>query len=295
MFEKVLFPTNFSVYSQKIFNYISEIPGIKEIILLHVVDATDHSIIGVTHRKQIENARIFLAEKKVFLENFDLKVQTIVNIIVSARKDGSISTNILDTAERENVSLIIMDARRKSLIRELFLRSIPLYVMRAAKTNVLIMHLDPMESHAGTTDQKTCFRIFSKVLVPTNFSKHASDALSFVQSIKGIEKVILLHVVTDDDSEEKIDNAVKESMGRLENISEEIAGSGFFVTHHVRVGDPAKMIMSVAEEEDVSLIAISRHGKSWFENSEIGSTAYAVAHMAKKPVLIIRENKTVQT
>jgi len=155
--------------------------------------------------------------------------------------------------------------------------------------------LDPMESHAGTTDQKTCFRIFSKVLVPTNFSKHASDALSFVQSIKGIEKVILLHVVTDDDSEEKIDNAVKESMGRLESISEEIAGSGFFVTHHVRVGDPAKIIMSVAEEEDVSLIAISRHGKNWFENSEIGSTAYAVAHMAKKPVLIIRENKTVQT
>jgi nucleotide-binding universal stress UspA family protein len=294
MFEKVLFPTDFSVYSQKIFRDIGEIPGIKEIILLHIVDATDHSIIGVTHRQQIENARILLAEKKAFLETFDLKVQTIVKMIISARDEGSILTNILDTADRENVSLIIMGIRRKSLIQDLFLSSISSDVLREAKTNVLIMHSDPMECHAGTADQKSCSRIFSNVLVPTDFSQHASDALSFVESIKGIEKVILLHVVTNDDREEEIDNAVKESMGRLKNISKEIAGSGFVVTHHVRVGDPTDMILSVAEDDDVSLIAISPRGKNLFEDSVIGSTAFAVAHMARKPVLIIRENTTVQ-
>ncbi len=40
MFKKVLIPLDFSGYSQKILDRIREIPGVKEIVLLHVVDAT---------------------------------------------------------------------------------------------------------------------------------------------------------------------------------------------------------------------------------------------------------------
>ena len=40
MFEKVLVALDFSVYSQKILDRITEIPGIQEVVLLHVVDAT---------------------------------------------------------------------------------------------------------------------------------------------------------------------------------------------------------------------------------------------------------------
>jgi hypothetical protein len=38
MFEKVLVALDFSVYSQKILDRISEIPGIQEVILVHIVD-----------------------------------------------------------------------------------------------------------------------------------------------------------------------------------------------------------------------------------------------------------------
>jgi len=295
MFEKVLFPTDFSVYSQKIFHYISEIPGIQEIILLHVVDATDHSIIGVTHTLQLENAKILMAEKKEILESLGLKVQTKINLIISGRQECTISTNILETAEKENVSLIILGARGKSLIHDLFLGSISSYVVRDAKMNVLIMRGYLIECHAGTTDEKARPRIFSKVLLPLDFSRHAGGAVSFIQSIQGIEEIVPLHVVTDSRRKDEIDEAVKESHKNLEEISKELAGAGFLVTHHVRVGDPTEMILSVAEEDDVSLIAMSPHGKNWFEDAVIGSTAFAVANTAKKPVLIIRENKGVQS
>jgi len=43
MFEKVLFPTDFSEYAQKTLECIGDIPGIKRIVLLHVVDATHPS------------------------------------------------------------------------------------------------------------------------------------------------------------------------------------------------------------------------------------------------------------
>ncbi|MCX6690503.1 MAG: universal stress protein, partial [Methanoregula sp.] len=294
MFKKVLFPTDFSVYSQKIFHYIKEIPGIQEIILLHVVDATDHSIIGVSHNLELENAKILMEEKKEYLLHLGLKVQTLVNMLISGRQEGTISTNILETAKIENVSLIIIGARGKNLIHDLFLGSISSDVVRDAKTNVLIMRGYPMESPAGTPGEKTRPRIFSKLLLPLDFSRHAGDALSFVRGIQGIEEIILLHVVTDSGNKDEIDDTVNKSHTHLEEISKGLDGTGFLVTHHVRVGDPTEMILSVAEEDDVSLIAMSPHGKSWFEDSIIGSTAFAVANTAKKPVLIIRENKGVQ-
>ncbi|GAB6284425.1 MAG: universal stress protein [Methanoregula sp.] len=290
MFKKVLFPTDLSVASQKIFHHIIHIPGIQEIILLHIVDATDHSIIGLSHSEQLENAKILLAEKQAFLETFDLKVRIIVKMIVSFRDEGSITTTILDIANTENVSLIIMGVRRKSILRDLFLPSISSEVLRSAQTNVLIIHPDTMEhlrAKAGHTDSH---RIFSHILVPTDFSRHASEALAFVRTIQGIEHVILLHVVTGENGKEPADQAAKESGEKLETLSRELAGSGFTVRHHVRAGDPTAMILSMSEEEDVSLIAMSPHGKSWFEDAVIGSTAFAVAHMATKPVLVIREH-----
>ncbi len=271
MFKKVLFPTDFSVYSQKIFHHIKEIPGIQEIILLHVVDATDHSIIGVSHNLELENAKILMEEKKEYLLHLGLKVQTLVNMLISGRQEGTISSNILETAEKENVSLIIIGARGRSLIHDLFLGSISSDVVRDAKMNVLIMRGDPMESHAGTPGEEACPRIFSKLLLPLDFSRHAGDALSFVQGIHGIEEIVLLHVVTDSGNKDELDEAVNKSHKMLEEISKGLAGTGVLVTHHVRVGDPTKMILSVAEEDDISLIAMSPHGKNWFEDAVMGA------------------------
>ena len=64
MFEKVLFPTDFSGYAQKTFECIGEIPGVKEVVLQHVVDAVYLSKRGQALDPYIENARIFLEEEK---------------------------------------------------------------------------------------------------------------------------------------------------------------------------------------------------------------------------------------
>jgi nucleotide-binding universal stress UspA family protein len=47
-------------------------------------------------------------------------------------------------------------------------------------------------------------------------------------------------------------------------------------------------ITKIADEEDVSVIWMSSHGRGWFRELLLGSTAYTVAMNAKKPVLIIR-------
>src|SRR4030067_2854092 len=107
MFEKVLFPTDFSEYAQKMLECIGEIPGIKEVVLLHIVDATHPSKRGWTHGPHIENARILMEEKKEYLESIGLKVKGKVEVITI----GEVYQKILENAEKKKHSLLLMGAR----------------------------------------------------------------------------------------------------------------------------------------------------------------------------------------
>ncbi len=100
MFEKVLFPTDFSEYAQKTLDCIGEIPGIKEVVLLHVVDAAHLSRRGLAQGSYIENANIRLEEQKKRLESLGLKVKTKIEVIT----EGDISNAILENVNKEKGS-----------------------------------------------------------------------------------------------------------------------------------------------------------------------------------------------
>ncbi len=284
MFEKVLFPTDFSEYAQKTLECIGEIPGIKEVVLLHIVDATHPSKRGWTHGQHIENARILMEEKKEFLENLGLNVKTKVDVIT----DGDVSSEILEFAHKEKVSLIVMGARGRGLIKGLLLGSVSTNVLRGANTDVLIMRHKLAEGLEGKTFEKFCSMILSKVLYPTDFSESSLEALAFVKDLKGIEELVLMHVVSKGETHEEIEAYVKEAKKKLEDIGKDISKAGIKVKTHVHVGSPIEGVISMAEEEDASLVAMSSPGRSWFKELLVGSTTCAVARRAKRPVLVIR-------
>ncbi len=284
MFEKVLFPTDFSEYAQKTLECIGEIPGVKELVLLHIVDATHPSKRGWTHGPHIENAKILMEEKKEYLKSLGLKVKTKVDVIT----EGEVYREILENADKEKVSLIVMGARGKSPIKELLLGSVSTNVLRYAKTHLLIMRYKLAEGLEGEKYEKFCPLIFSKVLFPTDFSEPAGEAISFVKDIKGIEEIILLNVVSKGETEEEIEENVNEAKKKLGDIKEELSGAGFKVKCHVRVGSPIEEIISTAEDDDVSLIAMSKRGKGWLKELLIGSTTCAVARRANRPILVVR-------
>jgi nucleotide-binding universal stress UspA family protein len=287
MFEKVLFPTDFSEYAHKTLECIGEIPGIKELMLLHIVDATYPSKRGWTHGPHIENAKILMEEKKEYLESIGLKVKVKVEVITV----GEVYRTILENAEKEEVSLIVMGARGKSQIKDLLLGSTSTDVVRRAKTNLLIMRYKLAEGLEGNKYEKFCPLIFSKVLLPTDFSEPAGQAISTVKDIKGVEDLVLLNVVSKGETEEEIEENVNEASKKLNDIKEEI-GEGFNVKCHVRVGNPIEEIISTSEDDDVSLIAMSTHGKGWLRELLVGSTTCAVVRRSNRPVLVVRSHKT---
>jgi nucleotide-binding universal stress UspA family protein len=291
MFEKVLVALDFSPYSQKILDRVPEIPGIQDVVLLHVVDATRPSRLGWTHGPHIENTKLLMAEKKEALENLGLKVRINVDVIVNAITQGTIAQAILEIAETEDVSLIIVGARGINPIQELLLGSVSSTVVRDAGTNVLVMRPDHV-SDAGPAAHRT---LFSNVLVPTDFSRPADDVISVLKTLEGMENIELLHVVSRAETQTEIDECITNAKARLAALQKDLAGAGITANPHIRVGDPSEMILSVAEEEGVSLIALNAYGTDWLRNLVLGSTTFTVVRRTKKPVLIVRTFKKNET
>jgi nucleotide-binding universal stress UspA family protein len=288
MFEKVLVALDFSPHSQKILDHIDEIPGIQEVMLLHVVDASHPSRKGWTHGPHIENAKILMAEKKKALEKLGLHVRITVDVLVNVITQGNISLAILEAAETEKVSLIIMGARGINPIRELLLGGVSSSVLRHARTNVLVMHFSPEPENIDLASCASHPPYFSKLLLPTDFSASAGDALALIETIPAIKEIVLLHVVSHSESQPEIAVSVKDAEIRLSAMKQELEARGIAVTIHLRVGDPTEMILSVADEEKVSLIAMSAYGKDWLHEMLLGSTTFTVVRRTQRPVLVIR-------
>jgi len=287
MFEKVLVAMDFSIYSQHILDNVPGIPGIREVVLLHVVDGSQPSRRGWVFEPQIENAKLLMAEKKVALVHSGNGVQLNVNVLVTAITQGNIPETILKTAEEHDVSLIVVGSRGKNPIRELLLGSVSSSVVRHAKTNVLVLHFNPLQDDTDTPPCPPRRDLFSEVLVPTDFSDSAGKAFSLVKTIPGLQKAILLNVVSRGETHEEIEGFVSDAQSKLEAMRKE-CDEGVAVTTHVRVGDPAEKIISVAHDDDVSLIAMSAFGTGWLRETLLGSTTFTVVRKTKRPVLVIR-------
>ncbi len=145
MFEKVLVPTDFSKYAQKVVECIGELPGVKEIVLLHVVDATHPSKVGWTRGPEVEDAKIDLGDVKERLEKLGFKVTTRLEVITEA----DVSRTIQRVADEENVSLIVMGARGKGRISGVLLGSASTGVVRFSDKDTLIMRYKMSEGLEG--------------------------------------------------------------------------------------------------------------------------------------------------
>ena len=285
MFEKVLLPTDFSPDSQRVLGYVKDIPGIQKVILLHVVDATRQSIHGWTYGPEIENAKIIMEENRLALEKGGVKADVAIETIVNTILQGDIPQTILEKADTENVSLIVMGARGKNTIKEILLGSVSASVIRHAKNPILLMRFPP---ESGATHEHK--PLFSRMLVPLDFSGPAWSALVLLKDLPKTGQVILLNIVDRGESEEEIQAAIREAQEKLDTIKKDLETSGIAAETRVHVGYPPDEINATAERENASLILISPQGEGWTRELKtlfIGSTTTAVIGRAQVPVLIV--------
>ena len=134
-----------------------------------------------------------------------------------------------------------------------------------------------------------CPMILFRILCPVDFSMYSNRSIALAGATTGIGEVILLHVVSQGETEAEIEDAVQKAKGQIDATRDILATKGIKVRTIVRTGNPTTEITRIADEEDASVIWMSSHGKGWFRELLLGSTAHTVAMNAKRPVIIIRK------
>jgi nucleotide-binding universal stress UspA family protein len=84
--------------------------------------------------------------------------------------------------------------------------------------------------------------------------------------------------------------AMKEVLDQFaENIRSGEGASDFTLDEViVEIGNPAKLILEVAENRNCDIIVMGKTGQGMIEGALVGSTAARVVRRSKKPVLVIR-------
>ena len=285
MFSRVLLPTDFSPHAERTVRCIDEIPGIGDLVLLHVLESgPDNSTAYGQHtiETRIQDALRQLEGMKAGIERPGLTVR----VLVHERIHDDVGGTILAVAATEKADLIAMGAKGKGRIRHLILGSVSLSVLRNARTSVLIVHDQALEE-GDAAFLKYCRSAFFRILCPVDFSKPSFDTISSLPMLSPKTEVILLHVIGRDIRDEDLPVARESAEKRLALMKDGLEEVGFTVQTLITVGRPAAEVLIGAEKEDVSLILLSRFGKKdYVQAIGIGSTAAEISEKAKRPILI---------
>lgn len=151
--------------------------------------------------------------------------------------------------------------------------------------------------------------MFSKVLYPTDFSENALKTLEYVKKLKeaGTKEIIVVHIYDKRKinslweinelidygpprKEEKkvLDHVLKSTYKKIKKVEKDLLNIGFKVEAIVKVGDPAKEILHIADEQNVNLIVIGEKGENALVELFLGRTSVKVVRDAKIPVLVIK-------
>ena len=139
--------------------------------------------------------------------------------------------------------------------------------------------------------------MYEKILVPTDgseFAKKAQQHALFLAKVSGAE-IIAVSVTENnfvnglplDDEIHQLNQILNERSE--ENLKEfdKLNVDDLKITHVIREGSPAKVILEVAKEENVDLIVMGSSGKSGFDRFIMGSVADKVVNSAKCAVVVV--------
>jgi nucleotide-binding universal stress UspA family protein len=139
--------------------------------------------------------------------------------------------------------------------------------------------------------------MYKKILLPTDGSKFAKDALKhalFIASKSKAEIIAISVVDTNhymglpiEESIYQLNEALKKEAEQHLKEIKELAANKVKISTKIAEGSPANEILKAMDEENVDLVVMGSSGKIGFEKFLLGSVADKVVKNAKYPVLIV--------
>ncbi len=142
MFKKILYPTDFSDYSEQALKYVVQLKkaGTEEVVVLHVIDKNSIRVFSklyweefsITDLKLREKAQISLKPIEEELEGHGFRVTILV-------AEGIPFEEILKVEQEEEITATVIGAHGASNIEEMLLGSVSEKVIKKAQKPVLVI------------------------------------------------------------------------------------------------------------------------------------------------------------
>lgn len=296
MMDKILVPLDGSELGELALDYAQELATSLN-SEVHLVSACeklseeDKHICELYLHKAAEKFRSQLKEAGAILE---------VKTVAIA---GEPSSAILDYAEKQGIGLIIIVSHGRSGIMTWATGGTANKIIHRAPMPVLLIRAAIPAASRETG-------LFTKILVPLDGSEMGEAVLPYVQAIasKLTCQVVLLRVVEPvqhlrsialqlpEQDVTAMQAEAKPYLARIQADAEsyligarqqcgDILDSVLTV---LKTGDAAREILNVAEEEGVSLVAMSSHGKTGMTQWMLGSVSNKVLQAGKSPLLLVK-------
>ena len=281
MFKKVLVAIDLSGPSMELMNATDDLKklGLEELLVVHVIRREKVGIGISEHRKRFLER---IEEKKAELEKEGIRV-TIKQPV------GNPTEEIISLTSEENVDLIMIGSFGEGgLVRKLFLGSTVADVIRGTKVPILV------EKYLRQEGNFSRIPIFNDgqpatAVLATDFSRGSLRILDNFLDHPGIfNKLILYNVVDEGFTREQLQENTEKAYVKLDDWKKVFEHRGFEVETRVVVGIASEVLIEAAKSPEVSLLAISRKGRSMVDELVIGSNADQIVRQSAKPVLIVR-------
>lgn len=279
MFERILFPLDFSEQSLRMFDCLLELKhlGTTEIVVCHVTPA----------------GQDLTADQRGTLDGLESNLKDAgINATVVIRSGDAIES-ILDVAKRENVSLIAMASSGKGRAREFIVGSTSFGVLRSSTTPVLINKFEITEEGSRTKVAAACRSIFRKALVPIDFSSCTATCMELLPQLSklGLQEAVLFHVVESEraaiDNDARFKRVLDDVVAKLDDLKVKLVDQGCDASTHVHFGTVSYNILEASRELDATLIILGAHRKSLLREITIGGNSETVVRRSQVPLLII--------
>lgn len=272
----ILFPTDFSDYSNKAFPYAASLARAfgARIVLLHVAELEEEDPANPQHtfpalgeyQGEVESERIIIRGHAPY-------------------KD------ILDISRAKNCDLVVMATHGRSALSQFFLGgSVAEEVARFSHIPVFIVKVEPgepAETYTGRLD---------KVLFTTDFSEASATALDLAVTFARKFNAALhaLHVIDEASADYYASKGTSRDDAdfgsKVEGLLREFIaahGGAGSVTYHLAEGRAETEIARFAEAQGIDLIAIATRGHTALEDDILGTTTDRVIRHAPCPVVTV--------
>jgi nucleotide-binding universal stress UspA family protein len=265
--------------------------GCSQVILTHVITPNFFAASPEESRQRAE-PRLASQRRQLEAQGFRVLVETPV---------GLPGSSLNDAARKHDASLLVIGSHGKSRWREGVLGSFSSAVIHQTRFPTLVLPVRVPEGDNTATCLWRCTDVLRHLLLPTDFSAPAAQALCYVELLapRGVGRVSLVHALQIPALEfyepglpERVEAAARNS---LEILKERLEAAGVpQVNARLTPGHPIAIILDLLKAEDISMIVLGTQGRGFIAEIFLGSVAHNITRVAPCPILLIppldREN-----